>query len=131
MLREIANVKQIEGEPRRRWFSNEYFDLIIWLDEAGDISGFQLCYNKTGDQHALTWHRASGYMHSRVDDGEDRPGKYKSSPILVNLCHNDGRFLSEAVASHFQKTSWNLEKRIADLVYEKIVTSPDLQRQNG
>jgi len=42
MLREVPNVRQIKGESKRRWFSDDYFDLIIWLDETDEIVGFQL-----------------------------------------------------------------------------------------
>jgi hypothetical protein len=30
MLKEIQKTRQITGEPRRRWFSDEVFDLIVW-----------------------------------------------------------------------------------------------------
>ena len=32
MLSEDTHVRQIEGEPKRRWFSDYYFDLIVWLE---------------------------------------------------------------------------------------------------
>ena len=32
MLVEYRNVRQIRGEGHRRWFSDEYFDLIVWYD---------------------------------------------------------------------------------------------------
>jgi len=34
MLCEIKNVKQYDGEPQRRWFVDDYFDLIVWLSKA-------------------------------------------------------------------------------------------------
>ncbi len=117
MLYEILNVRQIEGEPFRRWFMDEYFDLIVWLDDRNEISGFQLCYDRLKNQHALTWQRESGYQHSRVDDGEGRPGKYKATPILIS----DGFFPKDEIARRFCQVSRNLEKKVADLVYEKIV----------
>ena len=98
MITEITGVRQINGDPRRRWFSNEDFDLIVWLDDPDDhISGFQLCYDKTAYQRALTWHSEHGYLHNRVDDGENTPGKYKAAPILV--C--DGIFEKEIIAAQF------------------------------
>jgi hypothetical protein len=30
MLREISNLRQIEGEPQRRWFEGQELELIIW-----------------------------------------------------------------------------------------------------
>ncbi len=60
MLRELADVRQIPGEPRRRWFADDYFDLIVWFDKRGQIIGFQLCYDLPRDEHALTWHEEHG-----------------------------------------------------------------------
>jgi len=39
MLREIRDVRQVSGEPMRRWFSDEDFDLIVWLDPEDRIIG--------------------------------------------------------------------------------------------
>ncbi|MEE4358632.1 MAG: hypothetical protein V2I97_19345 [Desulfococcaceae bacterium] len=120
MLYEILNVRQILGEPFRRWFVDEYFDLIVWMDKKAGICGFQLCYDKLKDQHALTWERKSGYRHSRVDDGEGRPGKYKATPILIA----DGIFFKEEIAANFQKVCGKIDPEVAELVYEKIMQYP-------
>jgi len=40
MLGEIRNVRQIEGEGTRRWFTDRYFDLIVWYDDSGSLTGF-------------------------------------------------------------------------------------------
>lgn len=120
MLYEILHVKQIDGEPFRRWFMDEYFDLIVWIEKNGVISGFQLCYDKLGNQHALTWQRSKGYIHSRVDDGEGRPGKYKATPILI--C--DGFFCKDKIARRFQNVCRTLAPEVAGLVYNKIIQYP-------
>jgi hypothetical protein len=31
MLRELSHVRQALEEPRRRWFADDFFDLIVWL----------------------------------------------------------------------------------------------------
>ncbi len=120
MLREISNTRQIKGEPRRRWFSDEYFDLIVWLDKNGETVGFQLCYDVSRDQRALTWTIESGYTHNRVDDGEDSPGTYKASPVLVA----DGLFPYKEIAEAFKRESKQIDKIISNLVYEKILHYP-------
>ncbi|WP_373501964.1 hypothetical protein [Desulfococcus sp.] len=114
---EIHGVRQIAGEPKRRWFCDDFFDLILWLDDGGGILGFQLCYNKQGDQHALTWHAGSGYLHTRVDEGESRPGKFKASPVLMP----NGPFSKEAIAVLFLRASRPLERWIVDAVHAKIL----------
>lgn len=116
MLCEIRNVKQYGGEPQRRWFVDDYFDLIVWLGEGKEIIGFQLCYDKLKNQHALTWHKHSGYIHNRVDDGEHKPGKYKATPVLVT----DGRFEAEAVAEIFKRESKTMNKELARFIYQKL-----------
>lgn len=42
MLREKEYVRQIKGEPRRRWFYDDFFDLIVWYGTDDSIIGFQL-----------------------------------------------------------------------------------------
>ncbi len=117
MLYEIRNIRQNEGEPMRRWFIDDYFDLVVWLNNEEEIQGFQLCYDKTKNQHALTWHKESGYMHNRVDSGEDKPGKPKGIPILVT----DGFFDYEEIAGIFKKESRNIDHHISELIYRKIL----------
>jgi len=120
MLREISGVRQIEGEPHRRWFSDEHFDLVIW-DEGREIVGFQLCYDKSRGERALTWKAESGFTHNAVDDGEGRAGRYKASPILVA----DGSFDAGLVASRFLGHSGGLDSRSCDFIYLKLLEYPD------
>jgi len=117
MLEEVLNVRQIDGEPRRRWFSDDYFDLIVWFDDDEKILGFQLSYGRFKGEHALIWHRESGYGHYRVDDGEGRPGKPKASPVLLP----DGNFDSKGIAGIFKRESSKIDPLIATLVAEKIL----------
>ena len=116
MLREIKDVAQIPGEKRRRWFTDEFFDLIVWYDEKNDITGFQLCYNKDEDERALTWKWQSSYTHHRVDDGESKPHR-KATPILVA----DGIFDYKVIADRFKLESKNVERAISEFVLEKIL----------
>ena len=119
MLIEVTNVRQINGEPRRRWFTNEYFDLYVWLDEGDDIVGFQLCYEKLANERSLTWMREFGYTHDRIDEG-DKPGRLKGTPIVVK----NGHFDHEKIANIFNKESREIEDRISRFVYEKILKYP-------
>ena len=116
MLREIRDVKQVPGEPRRRWFSDENFDLIVWLGPEDQILGFQLCYDKETRQKALTWLNGGGYQHSHIDDG-DNPGKMKASPVL----EANGRFDREGIGRRFRKNRGDVPDKITDCVYEKIM----------
>lgn len=115
MLKELKDIKQFAGEPRRRWFENEFFDLIIWQDESKEIVGFELCYDKSKNQHAVRWEKSTGYAHYRVDDG-DRPGKHKACPVLLP----DGHFDFKNIARLFFRESKMIEQKIAEFVYEKV-----------
>ncbi len=115
MTRELSDVRQVRGEPRRRWFADDYFDLILWVGDRGAIVGFQLCYDKSGDEHALTWHINTGFSHQRVDDGEmKRP--YKATPILVT----DGFFDAAAISRLLKEHSHTMDEKIARFVLDKI-----------
>ena len=117
-MREIhpKYVKQIPGEPRRRWFEDNYFDLLVWENESGQIVEFQLCYDKLHYQRSLIWNEKSGYLHNKVDDGENNPGKYKATPILVD----DGIFDAETIAEKFKYKSKDIDTKVSTFVYNKI-----------
>jgi hypothetical protein len=114
MLREITNVKQIEGEPRRRWFSDPALDLFVWYDDDANIIKFQLCYDKGFNEHALTWSQVAGYAHHGVDDGESGIYQMKSSPILVP----DGVVDTENVTGLFT----DLGQKIDHDIFEFVIT---------
>jgi hypothetical protein len=117
MLTELKDVTQIPGEAKRRWFTDEFFDLIVWYGRDDTISGFQLCYDKEVDERAFTW-RATSSTHHRVDDGESKPTR-KATPVLLP----DGTFDHRTVADRFLIESKNLDSEIAGFVYEKIIES--------
>ncbi len=120
MLNEITNPRQVPGEGPRRWFSDSYFDLIVWYEQEGTaISGFQLCYDKDRDERALTWRRGQGFDHKRIDDG-DVSGRMKMTPVLIP----DGFFDHAAIAERFHRESKKIDPQIRDLVYEKLSTYP-------
>lgn len=115
MLRELTNVRQVREEPRRRWFADDYFDLIVWVGERAECIGFQLCYDKFGDEHALTWHNQTGFCHHRVDSGEmHRP--YRATPILVS----DGSVDLAGISHLFTERSKTIDEQVARFVLSKI-----------
>lgn len=120
MLQEVTNARQIPGEPPRRWFSSDTFDLIVWLGSDDGITGFQLCYREGTDHKALTWLRDRGFTHKRVDDGEGRPQRPKMTPILVP----DGVFERDHVLALFRKESRQIEPQLTRFVVETIKKYP-------
>ncbi len=117
MMIENKNVRQIENENHRRWFSDEYFDLILWEDENGNILKFELCYGKGKDEHVLTWAQPDGHLHLKVDDGEHRSGRHKMTPVFLA----DGYFDKEAIAAKFVKASTTIDQKVATFVHSTIM----------
>lgn len=116
MLREIKNVRQIPGEPSRRWFNCEEMDLIIW-HELGTIIGFQLCYDKKEEEKALSWKAETGLVHEKVDNGELRDGHYKATPILIQ----NGKYNVENIRINFLKYSVNISDEVRSFVLHCLV----------
>ncbi len=120
MLKETRQVKQVPGERRRRWFSDEVMDLTVWFDEREAPAGFELCYDKGKNERALRWSRTEGFLHERVDDGEGRPGRHKSSPVLLP----DGQFDAAAVLRRFSERSREMDPQIAVFVQQALQGYP-------
>lgn len=115
MLIEIKKVRQIENEPKRRWFNNHDMDLIVWHEDE-KIIAFQLCYEKTGQEKALSWKPDSGLTHQKVDGGEDRPGYYKATPILVQRDSYD----LEKIRHDFEIYSELMPEDVRRFVFDKL-----------
>jgi hypothetical protein len=117
-LREIRDVRQVAGELRRRWFTSETMDLIVWIDESEQPKQLQLCYDKgrRRAERAFTWKPATGFSHTAVDDGDYGNGRYKATPLMVS----EGGFNNERVGKLFRDHSINLPKDIIDFVLRKI-----------
>jgi hypothetical protein len=115
MLSEIRNARQVQGEGFRRWFTDEYFDLIVWYDNDRRLIGFQLCYDKLQRERALTWTREHGFQHNRIDSGEV-PGHSKMTPVIIA----DGAFNRDPVVQRFQEASAGIDPEIASFVAATI-----------
>jgi len=116
MLKEITKVSKIDGEPRKRWFTSLYFDLIVWYDMSDEIQSFDLCYGKPTSEKVISWSMASGFKHQKVDDGEEEPMKYKMAPIYVP----DGEFNEPVVVERFLQESKDIDSHIKQYVGNRI-----------
>lgn len=107
-------LRQIDRDFDRRWMSDDYFDLIVWYAPGGQIHGFQLCYDKRGQERAVTW-IPNGFLHTAIDSGDTDPLANRT-PILVE----DGAFPAEEVRVEFEARSQLLPAELRALVLEKI-----------
>jgi hypothetical protein len=119
MLSEVSETKQVQGEPRRRWFTDPGVDLYVWYDAADRIVQFQICYDKGPEEKALSWNAATGLSHSAVDDGESGVFRMKSTPILTGRAELD----LEAVRSIFAAASGKLEYDLHEFIMRKLTGS--------
>ena len=119
MLREIKNVRQEQTTARRRWFESESLDLVVWLDGAGQVIGFQICYDIGRAEHALTWRAGLGFSHHAIDSGDATPFK-NCTPILKP----DGRAPWALITRLFDEASANLEPELRQLVRRGLVEGP-------
>lgn len=119
MLHEDNNIRQIEGDPPRRWWSDEFFDLIVWSEPDGSVWGFQLCYDRGHAPRALTWTKAQGYSHAGIDDGEGSSGAHKGSPVLVR----DGNFDTKSVGARLADASGGLPSALRVFIADKVYTA--------
>jgi len=115
VLHEIKNVKQERGAGRRRWFESDGLEVVVWFDRVGTVTGFQLCYDLGQGQHALTWRLRSGFVHSRVDPGDETPLANRT-PVLQPA----GQAPWIEIARLFDERSATLEPAIRDLIHESL-----------
>ena len=123
MMTEFPNVSQIHGEGQRRWFTDDYFDLIVWYEE-GMITGFQLCYDRNQHPRSYTWTNSKGARHNGIDDGDNRLLSYKATPILVA----DGSFDVAEISRRFKTVSGSLPSDIQEIVIRRLEKQ---QRRSG
>jgi uncharacterized protein RhaS with RHS repeats len=116
MLREIAGVRQDQAELRRRWFQDDYLDLFVWVDRSGQMTAFQLAYDRTGDEHLLEWEHSRGYLHRRVVDDRGTSRGIGGSPLLAI----GQRFPKYRVMMQFDARSAMLEEGLRNPVRQRI-----------
>ena len=116
MLREIQEIRQIEGEPRRRWFSDDILDLYVWYGSDDDIIQFQICYDRGPGEQALTWTRDRGILHHSVDDGESGIYRMKSSPVITRESSYDASRIRTLIKEHGAKLEHDLYEFILSCI---------------
>ena len=113
-LREVAIARTRE---RRRWFSDDDFDLIVWLDSRGAVRWFELCYDRSRVERALTWTPTRGYQHWRVDSGDASGMNYAMTPILEP---DDTEFPKDRVIAAFVAAADALEPTVRSFVVQRL-----------
>jgi len=113
----VNEPRQPTREQHPRWFSNEDFDLFVWFDDLGAIAGFELCYDRSDVERALSWSPIRGYRHWRVDTGEATGLNYDMTPILEP---DDTDFPKDRVIAAFVEAADALEPTIRSFVVQRL-----------
>jgi len=114
MLKEFKDISQHTGEPRRRYFYSEYFDLYVWEDKNSKLIGFQLCYDKENKERALSYIDGK-FTHRGIDTGESSASANRT-PILVA----DGVFNKEDNLNKFIEESKSIDNIVAIYVIDML-----------
>ena len=110
-LRELRHVRQIPGELRRRWFASDYFDLIAWFHDDGQLAGFHLHYDKFRDEKVFMWEVGGALRHQSVDDG-DNPGRMKMTPLIGRAIEADVQPIADRFAAESAEMDASLAARV-------------------
>jgi hypothetical protein len=117
MLYEIKNISQKEKDRFRRWFGDDFFDLIVWYDTDKIMRGFQLCYDKYGiEERVLTWKTEHGFNHDIIDEGRNKC-KIPMTPILIE----GGQFPAVLVLKKFKDACARIDNDVSKLVMSKMI----------
>jgi hypothetical protein len=115
MMYRILNVRQIPGEDFKVWFTDDYWDLFVWIDSEKRISAFQLGYGKPSDERVLSWKRGGGFSAMTVSSGEESMTANRT-PIMVR----DSDFDADDVGERFARDSVKINGKIAAFVAARI-----------
>jgi hypothetical protein len=116
MLREIRGVAQRHRSLVRRWFQDDYFDLIVWQDAGGEVERFQLSYaRETPAERLLEWRRGHGFQHLKTDAHALEPGRDDAWALRL-----DGAFPYQALAQRFAAAAGHLPPALSRFVSERM-----------
>jgi len=99
----------------RRWFNGEEMDLIVW-HKAEEIIGFQLCYDKSTNEKAISWKQGFGLKHEDVNNDDVRDGPYKGSPVLTQ---NDAYDVGK-IRHNFENYAENIPEDIKAFIIDRL-----------
>lgn len=111
---EIEGVRQRPEEGFRRWFSNDYFDIVFWYEEeGGEMTGMQFCYGKPHSEKAFTWEKSSRSHHYV---SEQRKGA-----AATGILRGDAGAIPQAVMKRFKEESKDIPEDLLAWIIQKIL----------
>ena len=116
-LREIRGVDQKTPGAVKRWFQDDYFDLIAWHDAGGTILRFQLCSDRDGRrERVIEWQRGLGFQHLKTEERyAARSGRDDAWALRLDAAPEVA-----SLRRRFLGASGGLPERLRDFVEEKL-----------
>ena len=115
MMYRILNVRQVPGEDFKVWFTDDYWDLFVWIDGEKRISAFQLGYGKPRDEQILSWRRGFRLTALSVSDGEEALTENRT-PLLVQGKEVDAGKVREKFLADSQKINKKIVSFVASVL---------------
>ena len=106
MLRELKNIRQIDGERQRRWFADDEMDLILWFSPEKRLDGFEICYDKLGGTRTITW------KNIRTRDG-----------TMKSVLMAENAFERKRIKDMLAERSGNLEQNLRQFILDRLETN--------
>jgi len=119
MLIEIKAVRQLEGQPHKRWFNDAEFDLFTWHRSDGSVCRFELCFDKHLGERTVRWDAREGVETFNVDDG-DVTGRYKMAPLVTT----DGSPIEARIIDRFRNAARDVDPAIVAVVCSRLGLPP-------
>lgn len=113
-MTENTSVRQRPEEGFRRWFLNDFFDVILWYDrEGGTLTGYQVCYgkNQLGERAFSRFGDKIGHhlVSSRSTEAELRG-------IQSAILHDDGGILTGQLIQDLVSCAENLPDSVLETI---------------
>ncbi len=121
-------IRHVSGDFDRRWMSDDFFDLVVWYEDSGEVHGFQLCYDRKNRERALMWKRTHGFVHSEVDSGESGPLS-NDTPVLQSADVDDIAF--DFVVCEFTVRTSELDPVTREFVLERLAAYVSARRDES
>jgi len=110
---EIQGVRQRPEEGFRRWFSNNYFDLVFWYEEkGGELTGIQFSYGKPYADKAFTWERSSTSHHYVSEQNK--------TSQATGILRGDAGNIPAPVIKRFLEEAPDMDLELKKLILQKI-----------
>jgi hypothetical protein len=98
---------------------NEYFDIIFWYNKKnGNLIGFQICYNKRGNEKAFTWElKTKSHHFVNTDLSEGCSGR---DTMMTAILKGDAGVIENEAVENLKKYAGELDTDLMNLILDKI-----------